>query len=151
MATLEISDLFFPAVGFWNVDQPVGPGVRNKMQDVKVVQVLLRIAYFHPQLVPNGIRDLMPLKTDGICGSSTQKCIRAFQQDPSTDFTGHLVPDGRVDRSPGDLAVTPIHRKTFTIVALSLTARRRHGFMYSEFINKGPDHMAALMLNPAFL
>jgi len=91
----------------YNVDWVVGAGGVNPAVDVKLVQALLRMAFYqlppHPTLKPPAGADIITV--DGIAGPMTRKHIMAFQQAQKAHGLPTLV-DGRMDpfRNQGELS-----------------------------------------------
>jgi len=91
----------------YNVDWSVGAGGINSALDVKLVQALLRMAYYElpkrPGVVPPPGASLIAV--DGIAGAQTRKHIMAFQQGLKADGAPILV-DGKMDpfRKQGELS-----------------------------------------------
>jgi hypothetical protein len=82
----------------YTVKQPVGPGCANKREDVLLVQHLLRVAW-EDAATSKGFRspgETQPPKDDGICGPTTNKFIKFFQQEAKRRGA-NCSQDGRVD------------------------------------------------------
>lgn len=94
---------------FYNVVHAVGSHCPNKMDDVKLVQLMLQIIY-QPSADD--------LYVDGYCGPKTKKWIRKFQMDLLRSGTPTLV-DERVDRARNHGAVGSISRTRYTIISLN--------------------------------
>ena len=69
----QIQSTSFPGP-FYNVDAPVGPGARNRRDDVMLVQFLLKRYYKHfKAFKPQG-----DMVVDGLCGPTTSRVMPAF-------------------------------------------------------------------------
>lgn len=63
-----------------NLDFRVGAGGENKTDDVRTVQTLLRYLGLEPDRRKQFLGNIVPPKSDGICGPKTLRAIRSFQQ-----------------------------------------------------------------------
>ena len=166
MATLEFSDPGSIADAFglsqmFNVDKlvsfiPIEKG-QNRLQDVKLVQILLRLIYFEStggfskpsQPRPNELLDDPNLEPDGICGKTTDRWIKAFQVDRnSRRFLGGTSSTLKVDRivNPAPLPTVSSRSGQFlTIFMLNLVCKRRDPLGFQKLLTLGVDPFAAFL------
>jgi hypothetical protein len=167
MATLEFSDSLSVANAFglsewFNVGKTVSIATRNDLQDVKLVQILLRMIYFKAtggfskpsQARPNELLDEANLEPDGICGKITSKWIKSFQVDRNsrTRFASShfdlLAQDGVVSPAPGgNTIVSQTSGHFFTIAGLNIVCKQRDPIGFQLLLNSGVDGMAARLLH----
>ena len=66
----------------YNLSAPVGPGMPNSMDDVLLVQALMKIANFTRFTAALGpVEASRDIKVDGIFGPQTKRMIKAFEAD----------------------------------------------------------------------
>jgi hypothetical protein len=167
MATLEFSESggvanAFGLTEWFNVDKTVSIATRNNPQDVKLVQVLLRMIYFKSgggfskpsQPRPNELLDEGNLEPDGICGKITNKWIKSFQADRNsrTRFASSnfdlLATDGVVSPAPGgNQIIVPRTGHFFTIAGLNIVCKSRDPIGFQQLLDAGVDGMAARLLH----
>ncbi|MGH9820192.1 MAG: peptidoglycan-binding domain-containing protein [Pyrinomonadaceae bacterium] len=63
-----------------NLDFKVGAGGQNKPEDVMTAQALLRYLGLDNERRKQFLGNIVPPKSDGICGPKTLRAIRSFQQ-----------------------------------------------------------------------
>jgi hypothetical protein len=168
MATLEFSETGTLADAFglpemFNVDElvslvPVKRG-QNQLQDVKLIQILLRFIYFEStggfskpsQARPNELLDDPNLQTDGICGKTTDRWIKAFQVDRnSRRFLSGPSSVLKADRIVNPVPLPTVQSRSgqfFTLFMMNLVCKRRDPFGYQKLLNLGVDPLAAFLLN----
>lgn len=107
MASVDILDL--PSQGgkvlIYDLDQPVGPNLPNRRDDVLLVQYMMRevpkSGRFKPDPFP------APLTVDGVPGPGLFANIKHFQNLQKLRLAGkHSATDGRIDPIPSTSAIS---------------------------------------------
>jgi hypothetical protein len=113
-------------VQYYNVHQPVGKNCPNLMNDVKLVQYLLKIFYdtFPPNTRPKGIMKMPP---DGICGPITLHWIYKFQWDCNKQHPDKVMMDNVMDPiRQGQNWKGSISGTYYTLYLLNYNAQKRN-------------------------
>jgi hypothetical protein len=110
---------------FYNVQAPVGPGKANRIDDVMLVQILLRETAKTPQMI--WAYGLPPMLVTGVADGNLFKWILAFQ-----NFCGPLVTkDGIVDPARDALHLSTISHSDYTISVLNRLLRSAASDVYT--------------------
>jgi peptidoglycan hydrolase-like protein with peptidoglycan-binding domain len=128
-ATVGLTDL--PRI--YNIHFPVGPGLTNDPDDVRLVQALMKMANFTrftPALGP--VEASRNIKVDGIFGPQTQRMITAFEVDRlAARPKVLLIADGFFERAvDGGFTKSGV---LFKIVHLNRSARNSDKNAYDQF------------------
>ena len=110
----------------YTVEQPVGPGCANRRDDVLLVQHLLRVAW-EDTATSKGFRppgEAQPLKDDGICGGTTNKFIKFFQEEARRRGANCAL-DGRVDPVLSGASSSGGSHTFYTILAMNAARNAR--------------------------
>src|SRR5262245_15444992 len=103
---------------FYNVSEAVGPGARNRRDDVLLVQFLLKRYYKYF----GAYRPAGDLPVDGLFGPTTYRWIRAFQQELNGGSDrGSVYANGVVSRALSERG--ELSRKYYTILFLNAFVR----------------------------
>ena len=128
----------------YTVDQAVGPACPNRREDVLLVQHLLRLAWkdagASKGFRPPGEKE--PLKVDGICGPTTNKFIKFFQEEANRRGA-NCSTDGRADPIGSGTPRGSISAKFYTILAMNSARNSRQGGNQDD-ISKDPEFPAEL-------
>jgi hypothetical protein len=113
----QIDSASFPRM-FYNVSEAVGPGARNRRDDVLLVQFLLKRYYTYF----GACRPAGELAVDGHFGPTTHRWIRAFQQELNGGSDrGSVYANGVVARAQSEHG--ELSRKYYTILFLNAFVR----------------------------
>lgn len=110
------------------VDYPVGMGLTNASEDVRLVQYFLAVAW-EDAPTSKGFRPpgaTMPPKRDGIYGPITQKFITYFQEEAKRRGAP-VLQDKRVDPVRSGTSTTTLSNTFYTILAMNAASRSRRG------------------------
>ena len=113
---------------FFVTEAPVGPGLTNREDDVRLVQFLLKVAMEDA----GASRGFKPprekvISVDGRYGRQTHAYVKFYQEEVNRrERKKFLEPDGRID-PPGSKFFGDISKTFYTIIDLNVAYRTRRG------------------------
>lgn len=119
---------------FYNVNEAVGFGCKNSVEDVKVVQFFLKRVYTGIEMN----RELKPwgdMVVDGKCGPITRAWITKYQSDLRR-FGGSCMVDGIIDKAGNEINSNNLQglysQTKYTIRFLNTTLRKHDSDVYKN-------------------
>ena len=113
---------------FFVTEAPVGQGLANRDDDVRLVQFLLKVA-MEDTGASRGFKPPRekPISIDGRYGRQTHVYVKFYQEEVNRrERKKFLEPDGRID-PPGTKFFGEISKTLYTILDLNIAYRTRRG------------------------
>lgn len=128
------------------VNSGVGRSQANRREDTLLVQFFLnRIWNRAEKGEAYGVPGKPPLPIDGVCGANTIAAIQRFQTLYYGAYGDVTIKDGIVHPTPAGRTHGPVHKQTYTILALNLMFATEYGQEKHILILNEPNFPNELM------